>query len=635
MLLVRTHPLGRGSYVDGAARSPRIHLLGPDLMRDVNPVLWAVDAIVTDYSSIVFDFALVGRPVVFFAPDLAEYASMRGYYLPFEEFTGDRAVTTWAAALDRLGEALAEGPDGPAHSHARHLRQEFFDILEAGATDRVLDEILARTSAGSARDIATVERPHVTALSYDPDTVTLSIDVSPGAELVGRRARVDADDGSFALLASRWGYGPLALPSDTYRLLLPDGSSRVDVIAEPLEIRHELFHATVREHAGGLVVEVRAPLEDDERGAAAQKSLEREYRRGSPEVEDAVFLESYRGRSAACNPRGIDRALAEMRPATRRYWSAVDGSVPVPEGSVRLIEGSREWWRVRGSARVIVVNDWLRKRFRKRRHQHVLQTWHGSTLKRLARDRPDAGLRTKLASTREGRRWDALLAQNYFSAEHLTSAYAYGGPVWVEGYPRNDELTEPALGAEIRARLGIDEAERIVLYAPTWREDRTSMVDHLDVAAFARSLGSGHVLLVRGHSSTWEHGHEHAAPGLIDVTGYPDVSDLLLVADVLVTDYSSVMFDWVSTGRPIVFFVPDLPRYRGELRGFYADLLSEAPGPVVETADALLLAVLHADEHRDEHADGLRAWQERFTSHDDGQAGQRVVQRMIDNGWFD
>jgi CDP-glycerol glycerophosphotransferase (TagB/SpsB family) len=399
-------------------------------------------------------------------------------------------------------------------------------------------------------------------------------------------------------------------------------------------MRHELFHATVREHAGGLVVEVRAPLDDDERGAAAQKSLELAYRRVLPEVEDAVFLESYRGRSAACNPRGIGRALAEMQPSTRQYWSVVDGSVPVPMGTVRLIEGSREWWRVRGSARVMIVNDWLRKRFRKRGHQHVLQTWHGSTLKRLARDRPDAGLRTRIAATREGRRWDALLAQNDFSAEHLASAYAFRGPVWVEGYPRNDLLAKPSQAGDVRARLGVDDAKRIVLYAPTWREDRTAMVDHLDVAAFARALGPDHMLLVRGHSSTLEHGGDHTASGLIDVTGYPDVSDLLLVADVLVTDYSSVMFDWLFTGRPIVFFVPDLPRYRGELRGFYADLLSEAPGPVIETTDDLIDAVLHADDHRDEHADRLRAWQERFTSHDDGQSGRRVAQRMIDAGWF-
>ncbi len=642
VLLVRTHPLGRGSYADGPARSPRIRLLGADLLRDVNPVLWAVDVVITDYSSIVFDFALVGRPVVFYAPDLDTYTSSRGFYLSFEEFTGGRAVTTWAATLDRLGAAIAEDEEGPAHRHARHLRQEFFDILDGHAGDRVLDAIIGRTGTGPAPFTSTlhplVHRPAVTGLGFDEGTAALSIEIESdvsGAALVGRRARVDARGSAVDLLASRWGSGPLALPTDTYRLELPDGSTRVMVSTEPLEIRHQLFHATVREAAGGLVVDIRAPLDDDERGPAAQRALERSYRRDAPTTEDAVFLESYRGRSAACNPRGIDRALAQVRPSTRRYWSVVDGSVPIPDGSERLIEGSREWWRVRGSARVLVVNDWLRKRWRKRRHQHVLQTWHGSTLKRLARDRPDAGLRTKIAATREGRRWDALLAQNEFSAEHLTSAYAFRGPVWVEGYPRDDVLSHPELAADIRARLGLDDAQRIVLYAPTWREDRDAMIDHLDVAAFARELGSDHVLLVRGHSSTWEHGRDHAAPGLIDVTGFPDVSDLLLVADVLVTDYSSVMFDWVSIGRPIVFYVPDLPRYRGELRGFYADLLSEAPGPVVESTEDLLQAVIHAEESRDVHADGLRAWQKRFASHDDGQAGRRVVQRMIDAGWFD
>lgn len=643
-LLVRTHPLGRGSYADGPASSTRIHLLGPDLLRDVNAVLWAVDVVVTDYSSIVFDFALVGRPVVFHAPDLATYTSSRGFYLPFDEFTGGRAVTTWSDTLDELTAALDEGADGPAHRHAQHLRTEFFDVLDGHAGERVLDEILARI-ARSASSIKpkVVARPAVTALSFDPEAASLTIDLqgSGSASLVGRRAMVTAigADGSldFDLLASRWGSDPLALPSDVYRLRLElgDGSSRVEVTAPHLEIRHELFRASVREHGGGLVVEIGPPLDDDERGAEAQKVLERAYRRRTPEPEDAVFLESFRGRSASCNPLGIDRAIAEMRPSTHRYWSVVDGSVPVPDDSTRLIEGSHEWWRVRGSARVLVVNDWLRKRFRKRPHQHVLQTWHGSTLKHLARDRPDAGLRTRIAATREGRRWDTVLAQNEYSAEHLASAYAFRGPVWVDGYPRNDVLIDTDRATEVRERLGLAGSKRVVLYAPTWREDRATMVDHLDVAEFARSLGPDHVLLVRGHSSTWEHGSDHAAPGLVDVTSYPDVSDLLLVADVLVTDYSSVMFDWVSTGRPIVFFVPDLPRYREELRGFYTDLLADAPGPVIETAADLLDEVLHADERRPEHADTVRAWQQRFTAHDDGEAGRRVVQRMIDAGWFD
>jgi len=146
VLIVRVHPLGRGDYAAGPDRSPRIRLMGPDVQRDVNPVLWAVDAVVTDYSSIVFDFALVGRPVVHFTPDRDAYAGSRGFYLPFEEFTGGRAVTTWTETLERLDEVLEEGADGPAHAHAAHLRDAYFDVPDGRATERVLD--LIRNSIG-------------------------------------------------------------------------------------------------------------------------------------------------------------------------------------------------------------------------------------------------------------------------------------------------------------------------------------------------------------------------------------------------------------------------------------------------------------------------------------------------------
>src|SRR5690606_34364880 len=173
-----------------------------------------------------------------------------------------------------------------------------------------------------------------------------------------------------------------------------------------------LFHAVLLVRAGGLVLRVSAPLADDERGPRNQKRLERAYRRGTPTPENAVFLESFYGQSASDNPLGIARTLRRMRPDVTRYWSVVDGSVAIPEGDVRLIACSREGWRVRGSARVLIVTDWLRKRWLPSPHQHVPQTWHGTMLKRLALDRAGVGLRTRIAVKRESRRWDALLAQN-------------------------------------------------------------------------------------------------------------------------------------------------------------------------------------------------------------------------------
>ena len=643
VLLVRNHPLGRGDFSAGPTHSERIILIGPDVVTDLNPLLPAVDAVITDYSSLVFDYALVGGPVVHFTPDLTDYTTRRGFYLPVAEFTGGRTRTTWSGTLSALSAALEEAPDGPAHRQAAHLRQDFFDVVEPGAADRVIDAILARTaprkSAPQPPDVPVVTRPVVSDVGFHQATGTLRILGIPSATLVGPLASAKASDYMYPLLQSRWGSEPLALPSGTYRLTLADGSQRVQVTAEPLEIRHDLFHATARGEGGGLSVEVRAPLEDGtERGPGAQKQLERAYRSGRKQPEDALFFESYRGRSAACNPRAIDRFIAGDRPGTTRYWSVQDGSVEVPMGAIRVIEGTRAWWHARASARVLVVNDWLQKRWRRRSHQHVLQTWHGSTLKRLARDRPDASWRTRVAARREGKRWDALLAQNEFSALNLRSAYAYKGPVWIEGYPRNDALVQSfqydRSSYAIYHRLGIDPDLKIVLWAPTWREDRRTMVDFLDVGQLASLLGPEWIVLVRGHVSTWGTGADQSADGILDVTTYPDITDLLQVTDVLVTDYSSVMFDWVVTGRPIVFFVPDMENYAYALRGFYADLLEDPPGPVVHTTAEVADAIQASGDSSTEYAEQRREWHERFAAHDDGHAAEHVVQRMLEAGWL-
>ena len=119
------------------------------------------------------------------------------------------------------------------------------------------------------------------------------------------------------------------------------------------------------------------------------------------------------------------------------------------------------------------------------------------------------------------------------------------------------------------------------------------------------------------------------------MTSYPDIADLLLIADVLVTDYSSVMFDFAATNKPMVFFTPDLAHYEDVLRGFYFDLIAEAPGPVVTTRAELLEAIRDADASAEKFAARRALWHEKFAPHDDGRAGERVVQRMIDAGWLD
>lgn len=680
-LLIRSHPLGAGSYADGAAGSARIRLLGRDALTDVTPALPALDALVTDYSSIAFDAAIAGVPSVFFAPDLAQYLATRGLYQPYREFSGGEPARTWAETLARL-DGVLDGPGrATALAHAAWLRDEVVDHLDGRATERVLDAVLGLlgdTPAAAPAAPSVHESPPPVA--HDRLVVETAVirdrsahDVDNGGELVvevtgtsprlleslvlaGARHSITADlaqqgdrfTAGFRVIGERWGSPGLAPPSGDYRLETRfegavHATARAIVTAERApEVRAELLRAELRADAGTLVLRVAAPLADDERGASAQKGLERAYRRRTASPENAVFFESFYSQTVACNPLAIDRELARARPDVTRYWSVVDRSIAVPEGAIALVEGSAEWWRVRADARLLVVNDWLRKRWMPRPHQHVLQTWHGTMLKRLALDRDGVGLRTRIAVRRESRRWHALLAQNEYAAEIFRRAYAFRGPIWVEGYPRNDALVHDgeAARARVRARIGLRAGQRAVLYAPTWRDDAREIVDYLDLPSLPSALSAlpgEHVVLVRGHSRTLRHGRDFAVDGLIDVTTYPDMADLLLAADVVITDYSSLMFDITATRTPLVLFAPDRDHYERELRGFYFDLLAGAPVAVTENREALLreLERLADVPGASAASPALQAWRDRFNGHDDGHAAERVVARIIDTGMLD
>ncbi|MGN7950170.1 CDP-glycerol glycerophosphotransferase family protein [Microbacterium sp. 22215] len=451
------------------------------------------------------------------------------------------------------------------------------------------------------------------------------------AELVGPRARVAARitgggktwKTTFPLRASRWGGAELPLPTGDYDIRV----SGVEL--DELEITPQVLTG-VRIAVEGNIARIAAPVDPAYETSEGQSTLEGRYVAHPGGTENAVFFESFYGRSVGCNPQAIDRALSAQAPDVVRYWSVVDLSVAVPDGAIAVVEGSPEWWRARAAARLLVVNDWLRRRFARKPGQKVLQTWHGTPLKRLALHRPGFDPRRMAAVVKESRRWDVLLAQNTYSERILRKAYAFfGRPIWVEGYPRDDALVTGDAAA-IRAALGIADDERVLLYAPTWRDDRSEMVDFVDPEALAGQTDS--VVLVRGHSRTIHTDRDRSGARVIDVTGYPETSQLLLAADALITDYSSVMFDFSVTGKPMYFLVPDLEHYRGALRGFYFDLEARAPGPLVHSQGELVSA-LADDTHEKVYAERYTAWRAQFNSRDDGHAAERVVARILDQGY--
>ncbi|WP_130011843.1 CDP-glycerol glycerophosphotransferase family protein [Serinicoccus sediminis] len=466
--------------------------------------------------------------------------------------------------------------------------------------------------------------------------------------LVGRRQTLSvqadlAPDGTWSasadLLQGQWG-GPARLPrvgSYVLRGVDPAGGT-VRVAAAPALVARTpeklpLEEARLRWETGrGRSFRLRVGLTrgPDELGSFHQRRMDAAYLLGPHEPQRSVYLESFYGRLATCNPFALDAVIAREHPDWVRYWGVTDLSVPVPEGAVPVVEGTQAWFDARARSRYVIANDWLRSRFVPQPFQTVLQTWHGSMFKRIGLDRPTAGASTRAALVVERDKWDILLSQNHHSTEIFRSAYAWEGTFYEEGYPRNDALVDGS-GEEVRERLGIRPDQKAVLYAPTWRDNAAGMVLFLDLERLTAELGEGYVVLLRGHSRTVGHGRSVELPGVVDVTTYPSITELFLAADAMITDYSSVMFDFSVTRRPMIFYVPDLDEYRDDVRGVYFDLEQEAPGPVVSTQADVVRAIRAMDD-TERYAQRYDDWVERFNHLDDGHSAERVVRRLFAEG---
>lgn len=530
-LIVRSHPMASGALdavfgLDQAgdpdhtsADSARIHALPAEVISDITPLLGGFDAVITDYSSLAVDFSLLSRPIVWFAPDLANYYSTRGLYEPLEITAAGQIQRSWAESIARLEAIFAsDSATRQAEADSQALAVRFHDYPQGGASARV-----------------------IAALKH------------------------------------------LALPA-------------------------------------------------------------------SQRVARGVFFESFEGRQVSCNPLAIDREIAARFPEMPRYWSVVSERITVPDGAIPVLVGGADWFAARKRARLLVVNDWLQHGFRRGRKQTVLQTWHGTMLKHLALSRPNTGWQTRVATRRESRRWSILLSQNPHSTAQFRESYAYRGEILETGYPRDDRLARAVVGSNTaperipfvqqaaRRALGIEDGVRVLAYVPTWREtvrgQVSGRVDLLDVQALAAELNAPHdpwVVVVRGHTRTQGLGRYGGIDSrVIDATHHPDINDVLLAADLFITDYSSAMFDAAVAAVPMAFFVPDLPNYRDHERGFTFEFEQTAPGPLLTTRDEVVAVARRGVPFSETYA----AWRDRFVPHDDGKAAQRVVEVLVERGVF-
>ncbi|MFI9822452.1 CDP-glycerol glycerophosphotransferase family protein [Streptomyces sp. NPDC052013] len=346
------------------------------------------------------------------------------------------------------------------------------------------------------------------------------------------------------------------------------------------------------------------------------------------------------------DPAAVYHAARTLAPHIRGVWVLADEeqAATLPAGTEYVLVGSAAYRRVTERATYFVNNvNWPGTLVKRPGSVH-LHTHQGTPLKYMGADllgRPGARLGFDVPQMlRRADRWDYSLVANRHSELVWQRAFPCHFTSLRTGSPRNDVLVgaPPERGRAVRARLGIPDGDTVVLYAPTRRDHRRGgLVERFDPARFAADLGEGHTLVVRLHPSLADGparglglSELHRRGVLVDATDEPQVEDVMLASDVLVTDYSALMFDYANLDRPIVIHADDWETYRAS-RGAYFDITAEPPGHLSRSYRELAW-LFDSGTWRDEEAARLRsAFRDRFCEFDDGRAAERVVRTLMLN----
>jgi CDP-glycerol glycerophosphotransferase len=382
------------------------------------------------------------------------------------------------------------------------------------------------------------------------------------------------------------------------------------------------------------------------RGVRLSKDLAKErpyYRmqRRLPIDEDLAVFAAYWFRGYACNPAAIYEKVRELAPHIRPVWVVKPGGrKTMPEGVDYVVFGSADYYRTLARAKYFVNNVNFPDEYVKRPGQVHMMTQHGTPLKKMGLDQMDYPVGAndmdfKALITRSDR-WDYLLSSNPLSTEAWERGFPCDYEMLEIGYPRNDRLVN-AIGDEeqrtaLRAEFGIPAGATAILYAPTHRDYQRRYSPMFDIGRVMDQLGDDHVLLLRAHyyykianlaaDMGWPEGR------VIDVSRHPSVEDLAIASDALLTDYSSIMFDYANLGKPIVIYANDWETYK-LTRGVNFDLTASPPGVVATSEDELVEAFVSRAAWSDAAAKDLANFKARFCPWDDGHAAERAVRRMF------
>lgn len=372
----------------------------------------------------------------------------------------------------------------------------------------------------------------------------------------------------------------------------------------------------------------------------------------SVRVDDRLLVfGAYNGKSYACSPKAVyEYMIQNEKYKNYKYVWFFDEPdkyefLEKNRNTKIVKKGSSECEKYLHQAKYWILNFRAMDHWIPSKNQIYVQCWHGTPLKRLGYDITNSDnamnsvseIKSKYKS--DAKRFDYMVSPCKFVTEKFTSAWnlekmGKQDAVLEIGYPRNDFLnkfTEENV-ITVKEKLGlINERRKIILYAPTWRDNQHDAEkgyvykNPVNFDLLREKLGDEYIILFRAHYLVADNFDFKSYDGFIyDVSKYDDINELYIISDILITDYSSVFFDYAILERPILFYMYDMEEYRDEMRGFYLNI-NQLPGPIVRDEKELINVI------REMKTCDMRSFNNEYNKMNDGQASLRLVDLILNH----